>query len=277
MRVLLSALALTALLLLAGTASVLAADGAPPGDVAVSIDPTQPTPTPNPDTTGSAVETMTQTGEPATQPVVEAAAPVIAALADTAAPVAGPLGDSVEPIVDPVIDVVAPVAAPVVDAIAPAAGVLDAVVSPIADALAPVVQPMLDVVDPVIGPIVDVVDPIVDPGTDPVPPVTDPGVGGVDADRLAGVPAPAFDPNTGIARAETSAPIHGSPGDLPWQGAPFGLPSGSAGPGGALTLGASIALLTAGLLAIVFYAFRRPWSAVPTLRGRSLLPALRPA
>jgi hypothetical protein len=305
MRVLLSALALTALLLLAGAASVLAADGALPGDVSVTLDPTQPTPTPTPDTSGSAVETVTQTAEPATQPVVEAAAPVIAAVADAAAPAAGPVGDAAEPIVD----VVAPVAAPITDVVAPAADVLDPVVSPIAAAVDPVTQPIVDVVDPVIGPIVGVVGPIVDPGTDPVPPVTDPGVGGVDPTGLAGVPAPAFDPNsllsgdvawfdgdnsfgspperttrnglvalaTGIARAETGAPGPGSPGDLPWQGAPFGLPSGGAGPGGALSVGAWIALLTAGLLAIVFYAFRRPWSSVPTLRGRSLLPALRPA
>jgi len=308
MRVLLSALALTALLLLAGAASVFAADGALPGDAPVTLDPVEPIAPPTPDAAGSTVATVTQAAEPATQPVTEAVVPVVAAVAEAAAPLAGPVGDTVEPIVDPVVDVVAPVAAPIVDVVAPAAGAVDPVVSPIVDVVAPVIQPILDVVAPVVGPIVDVVDPVVDPGIDPVPPLTGAGDRGTDSAGLAAVTAPVFDPNsvlsrdvawfdgdssigsrrsnstsdlvvarTGIAPAETGASMPGSPGDLPWRGAPFGLPSGGAGPGGALTLGAWIALLTAGLLAIVFYAFRRPWSSVPTLRGRSLLPALRPA
>lgn len=305
MRVLLSALALTALLLLAGAASVLAADGALPGDAPVTLDPAEPPPPPTPDTAGSAVEAVTQTAEPATQPVAAAAAPVVAAIADVAAPAAGPVGDAVEPTVDSVVDLVAPVAAPVTD-------VVDPVVSPIVDVTDPVIQPVLDIVEPVTGPIVDVVDPVTDPGIDPVPPVTGPGVG-VDSAGLAGVTAPAFDPNSllsgGVAwfdgdssfgnprewsishglvvvdidtaPAGTSASSPGNPWGLPWglpwQPAPFGLPSDAAGSGSSLSLGAWTALLTAGLLVIVFYAFRRPWSSVPILRGRSLLPALRPA
>jgi hypothetical protein len=304
MRVLLSALALTALLLLAGAASVLAADGALPGDTSVTLDPVEPPPPPDADPAGSAVATVTQTAEPATQPVAEAAAPVVTTLAEGAAPVA----DATAPIVAPVVDVVAPAIAPIVDVVEPVADVVDPAVSPIVDVVDPVIQPVLDVVDPVTGPIIDVVDPVIDPGIDPVPPGTGPGLG-VDAAGLAAAAAPAFDPNSVLSRdfawfdgdgsigsprerwishdplvvengtvpAETGASSPGSPGGLPWQGAPLGLPSGSAGPGGAKSLGAAIALLAAWMLAILLIAARRPWSSVPTPRGRSLLPALRPA
>jgi hypothetical protein len=230
--------------------------------------------------------------------------------------VAAPVGEAVAPILDPVVDVAAPVVEPIVDVAAPIAAVADPVLSPIVDVVNPVIQPVLDLVDPVVGPVVDLVDPIVDPGIDPVPPITDPvppiagpAGGGDHSSGPSGVPAPAVDPNrplidgvawfdadssvgfqlgsslrhgsvaaaAAIPAAETGASSPGSPGGLPWRGAPFGLPAGSAGPGGALSLGAWIALLAAGMLAIVFHAFRRPWSSLPTLRGRSLLPALRPA
>jgi hypothetical protein len=310
MRVLLSAIALAALLLLVGALSVFAADGALVAEAPVTVDPLQPPPPPDGDTTAPVTDTVTEAAAPAVDLVTDTVDPIV----DVAEPVVAPIVEVVDPVLDPVVDVVAPVVAPIVDVVDPVVDpvldLVEPVVAPIVEVIDPVLDPIVDVIDPITGPVVDVVEPIVDPIVDVVEPVTPPGLGLVDtidpdaatgpASGAAGVLSwgaaasiavassimhPAWRPiGTDPASADSRAggvaaetPSVGTPAGVPYPRAPLVPLSDAAGSGSPLSLGAWIALLTAGLLGIVFYAFRRPWSSVPTLRGRSLLPALRPA
>ncbi|MEZ0240304.1 MAG: hypothetical protein ACAH65_05850 [Chloroflexota bacterium] len=287
MRVLLSAFALTALLLLAAAASVFAADGALVADAPATVEPVAPPPS-GTEATGPVTETLTEAAGPAVEVVTETADPIVG----VAEPVVAPIVDVVGPVVDPIVDVAEPV------------------VGPIVDVVEPVVDPILDAVEPVVGPIVDVVEPILAPVVDVVGPVTPPILGLVDLTQPDGASSPALDaagvlpsgiaasivatswmtdpawpplgsdpatPDPRPVRVVADAPGLSTPAGLPYQRDPLPPLFDVAGLGSSLSLGAWIALLTAGLLAIVFHAFRRPWSSFPTLRGRSLLPALRPA
>ena len=261
---------------------MFAADGVLVADAPVTVDPVEPPLPSGTDPTGPVTDTVTEAAGPAVEVVTETADPIV---------------DVVEPVVAPIVDVVEPV-------------VVEPVVDPVREVVDPVLDPIVDVIDPITGPIVDVIDPILDPIVDVVEPVTPPIPGLSDPIQPDGATGPAIDPAGllpwGIAaaivatswmtdpawlplgsdpatpdprtvRVAADTPSLSTPARLPYQRAPL-LPLGDvAGSGSSLSLGAWIALLTAGLLAIVFYAFRRPWSSVPILRGRSLLPALTPA
>ena len=173
-------------------------------------------------------------------------------------------------------------------------------VEPVTDQAAGLLQPVVEDVEPVVEPIVDLVEPVtdvvvsvIDPSVEVVQPVIDPVAGLATPELLPAADVTSVSPSRwahpitdGLAAGwageqwlaeESRRPAPVVPGGPLPDRTPSGLPPPGVWAGVSLMGGATMALLGAGLLAMLLGARWRLWSLALTPRGRSLLPVVPPA
>jgi hypothetical protein len=300
---LLRAFGFAALLTLGSAVAVYADDLVPRAGAGTTVSDTTTTVTePVSKTTDPIVSQTSDTVAKTAAPVIQKAAETVQPVVDTAKPVTDPVVDTAKPVTDPVVDVAKPVVADAAEALEPVAGPVIDLVGPVTQPVLDVAQPVTDTLGPLTDPVTDVVAPVTDviaPVTDVIAPVTDviapitevaPTAPGslTPADPIESpgdrAMVPISDASTrtwtrtlpgesagGLGEADMLPPTTPFPNELP-----FGVP-----PPGLGSLEAFSAALAAMLGFALLFGWAgarwRPWSPIPLLRGRSLLPAVPPA
>jgi len=248
LKLILRGIGLATLVLLASAGVVYADDTLPSGDPIASVT----------EAVDSTVDLVAEGSETTVALATETVEPVVEQAAEVLSPTLDPVVKVLRPVVEPVLDVVEPVVEPVVD-----------LVNPITDVVVLASEPGLDVAQPVTGLEAEPVVPVPPPAAGMIPPRPLSRAFAV-ADLAATVtPEPA-----GNERFGPSAPL--APG-APLRRTPFSLPPPGVWAGVSQIGGAAMALLGAGLLAMLLGARWRLWSPAFIPRGRSLLPLIPPA